>query len=160
MRYHNKAFTLLELLLVIIVLAALMALFIPQLNKFKEKFIDAEAYNMIGTIARAEDAYYGQYGSYITCSTSPIDASWKQLSLENPNTPTPVDELPSMTGRYFDYRVETTGNGSHYVVLATRRGIFPARGFYLTSTEREIKDIYITPLPMPIIPSFPPRKES
>ena len=52
---NKKAFTLLELLMVVIIIGILATLAVPQYEKFKEKAIAAEAVNMLGVIRREVD---------------------------------------------------------------------------------------------------------
>lgn len=109
MTNHGKAFTLLEVLLVMVVVAALITLFLPHYTQLKEKAIDAEAYHMLGIIARAEDAYYAQNQTYPGLSQS---SDWeKVLLINNPN---------NNPRSYFEYYV--LGGSTMFKAYARRIG--------------------------------------
>jgi len=60
----RKSFTLLELVIVVIIIAVLAALAIPQFQKVIWRSRYAEVYNMVGTIARAKEVYHAEHGDY------------------------------------------------------------------------------------------------
>ena len=82
---NKKAFTILELIIVIIIIGIIATFAIPQYQKFREKAIDAEAFQMLGTIGRAEEMYYMLHGVYLTVGLNDTEA-WNKLGMENPNT--------------------------------------------------------------------------
>jgi len=59
-----KSFTLLELVIVVIIVAVLAGLGIPLYQKSIWRARYTEVYNTIGTIARAKELYYAQYGNW------------------------------------------------------------------------------------------------
>jgi len=61
---NKKAFTLLELLVVVLIIGILAAIALPQYNKAIEKAKVAEGVNVIKTVARAADVYYLSNGNY------------------------------------------------------------------------------------------------
>jgi len=61
---NNKGFTLLELIVVLIVMAALVAIALPQYMGFVERAKAAEAITALGTIKVSEEAYRISTGSY------------------------------------------------------------------------------------------------
>ena len=64
-RKHSiKAFTLIELVIVVIIVAILVSLGMSQYNKITWRSRYAEVYNTIGMIARAKETYKAQYGNY------------------------------------------------------------------------------------------------
>ena len=63
---NKKAFTLLELLMVVIIIGILATIAVPQYEKFKEKAIAAEAVRMMGAIKRAQFRYKAEHGEYAT----------------------------------------------------------------------------------------------
>lgn len=82
---NRKGFTLLELLMVVIIIGILATVAMPQYQKFRDKAIDAEAFQMLGAIARAEELYYMLHGVYLTVGLNDTEA-WNKLGMENPNT--------------------------------------------------------------------------
>jgi len=60
----KKAFTLLELVIVVIIIAVLAALGIPQFTKVLERSRWTEAVTNLGAIRKACFMYYAQYGAY------------------------------------------------------------------------------------------------
>ena len=57
---HRGGFTLLELLMVVIIIAILAAMALPQYVKVAEKSRATEAYNILGAIRSAENRYRAQ----------------------------------------------------------------------------------------------------
>jgi type IV pilus assembly protein PilA len=109
MRKH--AFTLIELLIVLIIIGIIAVLAVPQYEKFKEKAIDAEAYNSIGIIARAQEMYFAEHGEYVYISAAQQD--WNLLGLEEPRT------------RYFAYSItdntpDIPGSTPYFSICAGR----------------------------------------
>jgi prepilin-type N-terminal cleavage/methylation domain-containing protein len=97
---NNKGFTLLELIVVLIVMAALVAIALPQYAGFVERAKASEAITAIGAIKMAEEATRLQTGDY----TSNINALG--LNLANAT---------------WNYGVVATG-GTSFVATATRNG--------------------------------------
>jgi len=60
----HPAFTLLELVIVVIIIAVLAALGIPQFQKVIWRSRYAEVFNTAGAIARAKETYYAEHGNY------------------------------------------------------------------------------------------------
>jgi len=69
---NSKAFTLLELIVVLIVMAALVAIALPQYTAFVERSRAAEAINTIGTIRAAEESYFIMRGAYVGCNLGEV----------------------------------------------------------------------------------------
>jgi len=64
----NKGFTLLELIVVLIVMAALVAIALPQYTAFVERSRAAEAIQSISAIRTAEEARFIMTNAYIACN--------------------------------------------------------------------------------------------
>lgn len=60
----KKAFTLVELLIVIVIIGILATLAVPQYNKMIERARGAEAKSILGALARANLAYYYEHGDF------------------------------------------------------------------------------------------------
>jgi prepilin-type N-terminal cleavage/methylation domain-containing protein len=111
---HRKAFTLLELLIVIIIVGVLASLALPRFSKMVELARTAEAKLQMRAIRDALERYYLMKGSYgratgwgqETCGGGG-QCDWEVLGIENPT------ENP---GSHFDY--DLTDNGDH--ILARR----------------------------------------
>jgi len=67
-RKHTAAFTLVELLTVIAIIAILMGLLFPVIGTIKDKARGVEALNNCKQIVNAVKAYYAEYGKYPTAS--------------------------------------------------------------------------------------------
>jgi len=60
----KKAFTLVELLIVVMIIGILATLAVPQYQKMVERARAAEAIQTIGSIMRSVSRYYMEYGNY------------------------------------------------------------------------------------------------
>lgn len=69
----NRAFTLLELLIVIIIIGILASIAIPQYRKAVERAWGAEAYSGLKRIEEAEQIFYSDHQNYYACQ-SPLTA--------------------------------------------------------------------------------------
>ncbi len=111
----GKGFTLIELLIVIIIIAILASIAVPQLFKVAERARAAEAVQILGSIRRAQLRYYAEHGN-LTDSDNDLD----------------YDMVPS---KYFEnitpYASTYTGGGET-VASATRNTISnPGYGSYI-----------------------------
>ena len=89
---HAGGFTLLELLIVVVVLAVLAGLALPQYLKTVARSKEAEGWQGLATVRSAELRYYGEYDTGTTTIGN--------LDIEDPNT---------MSPRYFNYAVSVAG---------------------------------------------------
>lgn len=102
------AFTLLELLIVIIILGVLAALALPQYLRTVERGRSSEAIIHLGTIRIAEMNYYAEHRAY-------TDA-WTVLDIDNPNDlPIPPDGT-----RLFEYTIEIAEGQDTFTASARR----------------------------------------
>ena len=97
---RQKGFTLLELLIVVVVLAVLAGLALPQYLKTIGRAKEGEGWQNMATVRGAEARYYSEGEKY--------SANLDLLDVENPNAP---------LTRYFSYKV-STGAGI-FTVTAT-----------------------------------------
>ncbi len=78
---NKKGFTLVELVIVIIIVGILSIVAVPVYRNYVQRAIDTEAIALMGTIARAEDLYYAEYGCYYIpegYNTSPANISYDE----------------------------------------------------------------------------------
>jgi prepilin-type N-terminal cleavage/methylation domain-containing protein len=61
---NKKAFTLIEILVVVVIIGILAAIALPQYQKAVERARLSEAISNLKTLAQAEEVYYLQYGEY------------------------------------------------------------------------------------------------
>ena len=110
---RRNAFTLLELLIVIIILGILATIALPRYLKSVEKSKDAEAYLHLGLIRTAEVDYYAEFNSF----TNDIDL----LSIDNPNLLPP----PPVGTRLFTYDILPQPPMNVFTAMAIRQvGVF------------------------------------
>jgi type IV pilus assembly protein PilA len=71
MRVSRKAFTLIELMVVVAIIAILAAIAIPQYKNYQLKAKTSEAKMNIGAIRSAEEAYAAENGKYMLAGFAP-----------------------------------------------------------------------------------------
>ena len=97
---NNKAFTLLELLMVVIIIGILATFAMPEYAKFKEKAYAAEAVNVLSAIKDAQFRYKMETGSYANGDI--------------------LLDIEIEDSKYWRYRIFDASDSS-FIVLATRR---------------------------------------
>lgn len=121
---NKKAFTVLELIIVIIIVMVLVGLAIPKFFALVEKTRATEAMLAFTQIRSAIERCYvmGGLNGYCKCTMDPGPGVWQSLALSNPST---------TSGAHFDYAFgmcSMTG----YVLTATRNtyeGGNPSMGY-------------------------------
>lgn len=88
----KNAFTLLELLIVIIIIGILAAFAIPRYIRAARKAVASEAVTNIGSLRGALARYYQEWGVILD------EADWDNLDIENPN---------NIQGRKFNYYLDS-----------------------------------------------------
>ena len=92
----NKGFSLLELIIVVIVVALLVAMSMPFLMKSIEKSRTGEAIAALNIIRMAEKDYF--------IDNAVFTATIGNLNIENPNNP---------TNKYFSYTIQSVIGGAN-----------------------------------------------
>ena len=105
---NKKAFTLTEVLIVIVILGVLAATALPMLVKTLEKGMVGEAISNLDFIESAQKIYF--------LANSVFSSDIDSLNIENPN---------SSSSRYFDYTIESA-DGSDFTARAQRRSNAPS----------------------------------
>jgi len=70
MKNKESAFTLIELVMVVVVIVILAAIGIPNYVKSKNKSFQKEAVSNLALIAAAERIYRLEYGDYVSCANA------------------------------------------------------------------------------------------
>jgi prepilin-type N-terminal cleavage/methylation domain-containing protein len=105
---HKNAFTLIELLIVLIIIGVLATLAVPQFTGYVEKSRAAEALNMLAALRTGEDAYKLANGSYTTDFT--------KLGISNVKTNDP-DAVAAGQHWWYSIMLDTA---TRYAILAYR----------------------------------------
>ena len=106
---RERAFTLLELLIVIIILGILASVALPKYLRTAERSKDAEAYVHLSLIRTAELDYYADFNTF----TNNID----NLNIDNPNLLPP----PPIGTRLFNYTVQPVPPTNVFTATAVRQ---------------------------------------
>ena len=101
---NRKAFTLLELLMVVIIIGIIATFAMPQYENFKEKIMAAEAVNALSAIKDAQLRYKMETGSYT------INNIFLDIEIEE--------------SKYWRYQIFDASDSS-FIVLATRKNGTP-----------------------------------
>lgn len=67
---REKGFTLIELLVVIAIIGILAAIAIPQFQEYRQRGYDAGARSDLRNAATAEEAYFIDHDTYVSCATA------------------------------------------------------------------------------------------
>ena len=109
---NKKAFTLVELIVVVIIIGIIASIAVPMMSGIIEKAIKTEAITALGTIRTAQREYYVEYGKYATVTN--FSAANNQLSGYIPPG--------TLNGTYFTencYKTKTVGASDLSSTLTT-----------------------------------------
>lgn len=97
----RKGFTLIEVLIVVLIIAILAAIALPQYQKSKEKTIAGEALSNIRALERALQSYYLATGNYILADVNNTSRPeiFEQLDVK----------MPQQNESYYGYRIDCSG---------------------------------------------------
>ena len=110
---NKKAFTLIEIMVVLIIVSALACIAIPNYYTFMEQGMAQNAQNIVTSVASAEKSYYFQYGAF--CDNNGTDTCGNSLT----NLVTHLGMNSSITDSNYSYYCETTAN-PNFRCVATR----------------------------------------
>ncbi len=82
-RSHETGFTLVELMIVLLIIAVLIAIGIPALNRFRDQSVDTEARSDLRTTMEAARYYFLENGAHTGVES--------QLAISDPDLPTSPD---------------------------------------------------------------------
>ena len=95
MKINKNAFTLVELLVVILIIGILAAVAVPQYQKAVYKSRTAEALTMLKSLVSAQEIYYLAHGDYATDTD--------ELDILVPKDLHPQEDTPNDPNKYYCY---------------------------------------------------------
>ena len=117
-------FTLIELITVVIIIAIMTALALPQYTRFIERSQASTAKNALDMIRKAEATYFTLNSQYLPCTST--SGSTCNLTIEIPE----VARVFNYTaGKDWEYAVTSGAPYNSYTAIATRR-----KGVYASSS--------------------------
>ena len=143
----RKAFTLVELLIVIAIIAILAAIAIPQFNKYKQRAYVAAMKSDAHNIIASEEAYFAEKDKYAVGGNATYNATVNEIELKDGNTtisriPLTKNVVPlPVSANGTDVNVTTTSavqDGNSAIVALTCSDGSPGYGFALG--HNNIKD--------------------
>ena len=114
----KKGFTLIELITVVIIIAILAALALPQYTRFIERSQGSTAKNALAILRKAEANYFAINSAYVDCTS----ASCVDLATETPE----VLKIIQGTSDW-SYAITNSSGGSAFSAVAKRlKGVYGA----------------------------------
>lgn len=104
----KRAFTLIELLIVIIIISVLSAIAVPQYQSYVDKAKWTEVVNILGALRQACEEYYAETGDYPHISGEHVYLNGPMAYPANPTAPNPnfAVKVPSYpSGTKFIYAI-------------------------------------------------------
>ena len=123
---NKRGFTLLELLMVVVIIAILAAIAVPQYLKTTERARMAEAISMLGTIRNSLIRYVGETGGIPAPTLAALDIDVLDVS-----------GTPAFT---YDLEVVVVGPPFTFTIRATRGGLTPVPAPCLASYMLRLDD--------------------
>jgi type IV pilus assembly protein PilE len=101
---NKKAFTLIEMLVVVLIIGILAAIALPQYQKAVERSLASEALSIMKTIKQAEEIYYLVHDEY-TLDFDKLDVSISGTKVNN----------RTIEGKFFNYVLTDDGGDGVYL---------------------------------------------
>jgi prepilin-type N-terminal cleavage/methylation domain-containing protein len=118
---RQRAFTLMEMLVVIVIIGILGTMSIVHFRASQENALDKEAYSNLKLIGAAEKIYRLEAGQYVTASNETAINNVLRLM------------LPTNAAKKWSYNVTAGGGGTTFSARGTRNG----RTYFFNTTDEE-----------------------
>lgn len=122
MRTHPKGFTLIELMIVMVVVAILVAIAVPSYQEFVRRANRTDAKNALMRIAAEQEKFFTAFHRYSGSIDGARTGNPATSGLAMPDT----TEEGGGDGAYYDITVALTGDNLGYTLTATPQGAVQA----------------------------------
>ena len=116
---NSKAFTLIELMIVVAIVAILAAVAVPSYMKFQAKAKTAEASNNLAVVRAGEETYRAENDAYLACAATPESVPKGTTAAWSGGGSTAFEKIGFVPDGQVRYQYAVSISGLTYTATAT-----------------------------------------